>query len=138
MIKEITIQELHLGHYAVDIVELQDNYQLKNAGHVKSGKIIDNLISHGVSSLLIDTAKTLEPINETSKESSSPLDKRHLFKALYCRTLSPIALSTLSLLRKLPTIRLSQYLKTLMHWLACLTSELKGNIYLNTRYRSPY
>ncbi|MAG77371.1 MAG: phosphohydrolase [Colwelliaceae bacterium] len=77
MIKEIAIDELHLGHYVVDIVQQQGNYQLKNAGHVKSGKIIDNLISHGVSSLLIDTAKTLEPINETSKESSSPLDKRH-------------------------------------------------------------
>ncbi|WP_448553252.1 HD-GYP domain-containing protein [Thalassotalea montiporae] len=59
MIIEVGITKIKLGQYIVDIVEQTGTYQLKGPGHVKSQAIIDHLANHGVSSVLIDTSKSL-------------------------------------------------------------------------------
>jgi len=59
MIVEIKISELLKGHFVVDIAKQQGTFNLTTSGHIKSTKVIDNLHSKGVESLLIDTSKTL-------------------------------------------------------------------------------
>lgn len=59
MIIEVGITKIELGQYIIDIVEQTGTYQLKGPGHVKTQAIIDNLARHGVSSVLIDTRKSL-------------------------------------------------------------------------------
>ena len=59
MIVEIKISELVKGHFVVDIVKQQGTFNLTNSGHIKNTKVIDNLRSKGVESILIDTNKTL-------------------------------------------------------------------------------
>jgi HD-GYP domain-containing protein (c-di-GMP phosphodiesterase class II) len=59
MIVEIKISALLKGHFVVDIAKQQGAYNLTNPGHIKNTKVIDNLRSKGVESLLIDTSKTL-------------------------------------------------------------------------------
>ncbi|NQZ21641.1 MAG: HD-GYP domain-containing protein [Colwellia sp.] len=59
MIVEIKISELVKGHFVVDIVKQRGSFNLTNSGHIKSAKVIDNLRSKGVESLLIDSNKTL-------------------------------------------------------------------------------
>ena len=59
MIIEININELIVGHFVVDIVKQQGNFNLTNASHIKNEKIIKNLLNKGVETLLIDTSKTL-------------------------------------------------------------------------------
>jgi len=59
MIVEIKISELIKGHFVVDIVKQQGTFNLTNSGHIKNTKVIDNLRSKGVESILVDTNKTL-------------------------------------------------------------------------------
>jgi len=59
MIVEIKIAELVKGHFVVDIVKQRGSFNLTNPGHIKNTKVIDNLHSKGVESLLVDTSKTL-------------------------------------------------------------------------------
>jgi HD-GYP domain-containing protein (c-di-GMP phosphodiesterase class II) len=59
MIVEIKISELLKGHFVVDITKQQGTFNLTTSGHIKSTKVIDNLRSKGVESILIDTSKTL-------------------------------------------------------------------------------
>jgi HD-GYP domain-containing protein (c-di-GMP phosphodiesterase class II) len=59
MIVEIKISALLKGHFVVDIAQQQGTYSLTTPGHIKNTKVIDNLRSKGVKSLLIDTSKTL-------------------------------------------------------------------------------
>ena len=59
MIIEIKISELIKGHFVVDIAKQQGSYNLTSPGHIKSTNIINNLLSKGVESLLIDDNKTL-------------------------------------------------------------------------------
>jgi HD-GYP domain-containing protein (c-di-GMP phosphodiesterase class II) len=59
MIVEIKISELLKGHFVVDIAKQQGTFNLSTSGHIKNTKVIDNLRSKGVESLLIDTNKTL-------------------------------------------------------------------------------
>ncbi|NQZ88413.1 MAG: HD-GYP domain-containing protein [Colwellia sp.] len=59
MIVEIKISELLKGHFVVDIAQQQGTYNLSSPGHIKNTNVIDNLLSKGVESLLIDDSKTL-------------------------------------------------------------------------------
>ncbi|MBA6336717.1 HD-GYP domain-containing protein [Colwellia sp. BRX8-7] len=59
MIVEIEISGLLKGHYVVDIAKQRGAYSLTTPGHIKNIKVIANLRSRGVESLLIDTSKTL-------------------------------------------------------------------------------
>ncbi|MBA6355992.1 MULTISPECIES: HD-GYP domain-containing protein [unclassified Colwellia] len=59
MIVEIEISGLLKGHYVVDIAKQRGAYSLTTPGHIKNIKVIGNLRSRGVESLLIDTSKTL-------------------------------------------------------------------------------
>ena len=59
MIVEIKISELVKGHFVVDIVKQRGTFSLTNSGHIKNTKVIDNLRSKGVESILVDTNKTL-------------------------------------------------------------------------------
>jgi len=59
MIVEVTIEDVEIGQYVVDIVNQSGTYQLRKPGHVKTEQVIRNLASHGVQTLLIDTSKTL-------------------------------------------------------------------------------
>lgn len=59
MIVEIEISGLLKGHYVVDIAKQRGAYNLTTPGHIKNIKVIGNLRSRGVESLLIDTSKTL-------------------------------------------------------------------------------
>jgi len=59
MIVEIKISELLKGHFVVDIAKQKGTFNLSTSGHVKNTKVIDNLCSKGVESILIDTSKTL-------------------------------------------------------------------------------
>jgi len=75
MIIEIDISELIIGHFVVDIVKQQGSFNLTSAGHIKNKNIIQNLLSKGVETLLIDTSKTIvagiDTIEETSTKVSS-------------------------------------------------------------------
>lgn len=59
MIIEITIDEVSLGQYVVDIVEQEGSFQLKKSGHIKSKGVIANFKKNGVKTVLIDTSKSL-------------------------------------------------------------------------------
>lgn len=59
MIVEIKISELLKGHFVVDIAKQKGTFNLTTSGHIKNTKVIDNLRSKGVESILIDTSKTL-------------------------------------------------------------------------------
>jgi len=64
MIVSVHISELKVGHFVVSIDEQQGVLKLTNAAHIKSIKVINNLKNKGVSTVLIDTDKTLTPKNE--------------------------------------------------------------------------
>lgn len=59
MIEKITIDELKTGHYVVDIIEQEGNYNLTDAGHIKSLKAINTIKEKGIKSLFIDSSQTL-------------------------------------------------------------------------------
>ncbi|MFT5756540.1 MAG: HD-GYP domain-containing protein (c-di-GMP phosphodiesterase class II) [Alteromonadaceae bacterium] len=71
MIIEINISELRIGHFVVDIVKQRGSFNLTHPGHIKSEKIIQNLLRKGVKTLLIDTSKTLTKTTEIIKEKSA-------------------------------------------------------------------
>jgi len=73
MIVEIKITELAIGNYVVDIVKQQGHYNLTSAGHIKSQKVIQNLASKGVETLLIDTSKQLKQDKEP--ELDTPIEE---------------------------------------------------------------
>ncbi len=58
MIVEISITELQVGHYVVDIVKQQANYALTQSGHIKNDGVIEHLKNKGVETVLIDKSKT--------------------------------------------------------------------------------
>jgi len=64
MIVSVHISELKVGHFVVSIDEQQGVLKLTNAAHIKSIKVINNLKNKGVSTVFIDTDKTLTPKNE--------------------------------------------------------------------------
>jgi HD-GYP domain-containing protein (c-di-GMP phosphodiesterase class II) len=81
MIVEIKILALLKGHFVVDIAKQQGTYNLTTSGHIKNTKVIDNLRSKGVESLLIDTSKTLtfdagDNIIGNNKTSTGSVSKR--------------------------------------------------------------
>ncbi|MBA6263585.1 HD-GYP domain-containing protein [Colwellia sp. Bg11-12] len=81
MIVEIKISALLKGHFVVDIAKQQGTYNLTTSGHIKNTKVIDNLRSKGVESLLIDTSKTLtfdagDNIIGNNKTSAESVSKR--------------------------------------------------------------
>jgi len=71
MIVEIHISELIIGHYVVDIVKQQGNFDLTHAGHIKSLAVIQNLIAKGVETVLIDKSKTKTADNNQAAVKSS-------------------------------------------------------------------
>jgi len=74
MIIEIDISELIIGHFVVDIVKQQGSFNLASAGHIKSKKIIQNLLNKGVETLLVDTSKTIvSGIDITRKDTSTSI-----------------------------------------------------------------
>jgi len=80
MIVEIKISELLKGHFVVDIATQQGTFNLSTSGHIKNTKVIDNLRSKGVKSILIDTSKTLTfdtsgNIIGNDKNSKKPVTK---------------------------------------------------------------
>jgi HD-GYP domain-containing protein (c-di-GMP phosphodiesterase class II) len=81
MIVEIKISALLKGHFVVDIAKQQGTYNLTTSAHIKNTKVIDNLRSKGVESLLIDTSKTLildagDNIIGNNKTSAESVSKR--------------------------------------------------------------
>jgi len=56
---EIDISELKVGHYVVKIAKQLGNFNLATAGHIKSEKVINNIKSKQVLSVLIDESKTI-------------------------------------------------------------------------------
>ena len=77
MIVEKKLTELSAGHYIVDIVQQSGSYTLKEPGHIRSQATIYSLQSKGVSSVLIDTDKTLKLDNS---ENSSTKRTAHQVK----------------------------------------------------------
>ena len=80
MIVEIKISALLKGHFVVDIAKQQGTYNLTTSAHIKNTKVIDNLRSKGVESLLIDTSKTLildagDNIIDNNKTSTESVSK---------------------------------------------------------------
>jgi len=74
MIIEIDISELIIGHFVVDIVKQQGSFKLASAGHIKSKKIIQNILNKGVETLLVDTSKTIvSGIDITRKDTSTSI-----------------------------------------------------------------
>jgi HD-GYP domain-containing protein (c-di-GMP phosphodiesterase class II) len=64
---EIDIAELKVGHYVIKITNQRGNFTLKSAGHIKNDKVIQNLKSKQVLSVLIDESKTIEQPASNSK-----------------------------------------------------------------------
>lgn len=77
MIIKVSLDDLKIGHFVVDIVEQQGTYHLTRAGHIKTINAIDGLKTKGVISVLIDTTKTRdEALNSNLPEQlerSGPL-----------------------------------------------------------------
>lgn len=67
MIEEVKVADLQVGFFVVDIVEQTGNFQLTGAGHIKSDKVIQNLDAKGVHSVLIDTSKTIKPVDDSER-----------------------------------------------------------------------
>ena len=77
MIKKVDIKDLKKGHFVVDIADQRGAFNLTRAGHIKSTKVIIGLIAKGVSSVLIDTSKTLvEPTKVSAKKTPPPRTKK--------------------------------------------------------------
>ena len=70
MINEVQITELQVGHYVVDIVKQQGSYNLTQAGHIKSELIINKLKSKGVTSVLVDSSKSILQASEQQSPDS--------------------------------------------------------------------
>ncbi len=68
---EIDISELKVGHYVVKIAKQQGNFNLTSAGHIKSEKVINNIKSKQVLSVLIDESKTIK-----ASPANSPADNQ--------------------------------------------------------------
>ncbi len=77
MIKKVDIKDLKKGHFVVDIADQRGTFNLTRAGHIKSTKVIIGLIAKGVSSVLIDTSKTLvEPVKTVAKKTTPQRSKK--------------------------------------------------------------
>jgi putative nucleotidyltransferase with HDIG domain len=57
--REISIDELHVGHYVLKIIQQQGTFNLASSGHIKNNNVINNLKSKQVLSVLIDDSKTI-------------------------------------------------------------------------------
>lgn len=57
--REISIDELHVGHYVLKIMQQQGTFNLASSGHIKNNNVINNLKSKQVLSVLIDDSKTI-------------------------------------------------------------------------------
>lgn len=67
MIIEVSISELKIGHFVVDIVKQQGSYNLTRAGHIKNQNAIKHLKAKGVVSVLVDTTKSIaQALSEAS------------------------------------------------------------------------
>ncbi len=60
LIVEVDIADLEVGHYVIKIEKQLGKFNLTSAGHIKSEKVISNLRSKQVLSLLIDKSKTIK------------------------------------------------------------------------------
>lgn len=70
------IDQLKSGHYVVEIVKQQSNFQLSSAGLIKNNLVINNLIAKGVESVLVDTRKS-------KTESNSNRNKKPIIQEVY-------------------------------------------------------
>ncbi|MGB1263081.1 MAG: HD-GYP domain-containing protein [Cognaticolwellia sp.] len=59
MIIKASISDLKIGHFVIDIAEQDGSYNLTRAGHIKNNAVISSLLAKGVTSVLVDTAKTI-------------------------------------------------------------------------------
>ena len=48
MIKELSVTELQVGHFVVDIAKQHGHYNLTQSANIKSDGVIQNLIAKGV------------------------------------------------------------------------------------------
>ncbi|NMP30978.1 HD-GYP domain-containing protein [Thalassotalea sp. M1531] len=69
---EVSITELTVGQYVVEIASQNGTFTLTKSSHIKSEGVIQNLKSKGVLSVIIDTDKTLSP----SKTKPKPKHKQ--------------------------------------------------------------
>lgn len=58
MKKELSVTDLKVGHFVVDIVQQSGKYHLTHADHIKSELVIRNLIAKGVVSVMVDLDKS--------------------------------------------------------------------------------
>ena len=83
MIKELSITELQVGHYVVDIVKQRGKYHLTHADHVKSELVIKNLIAKGVESVMVDLDKTKLETSQGVPEKNSIIPQVYQAKKLF-------------------------------------------------------
>lgn len=69
MIIEKPLTELKVGHYVTEIAGQKGTYSLSSPGHIKSNKIINNLISKDVFSVYIDDSKTLPQVSKSKTKA---------------------------------------------------------------------
>lgn len=67
----MSIGELVIGDFVVDIVEQQGDYCLTQANNIKSQLVIDNLKAKGVISVLVDPSKAKKPLSERRKQKAT-------------------------------------------------------------------
>jgi len=95
---EIDISELKVGHYVVKIAKQLGNFNLATAGHIKSEKVINNIKSKQVLSVLIDESKTINTssandpktkISAEVKQAKAIFDEsKNIQKSLFSQALS--------------------------------------------------
>jgi len=95
---EIDISELKVGHYVVKIAKQLGNFNLASAGHIKSEKVINNIKSKQVLSVLIDESKTINTssandpktkISAEVKQAKAIFDEsKNIQKSLFSQALS--------------------------------------------------
>ncbi len=95
---EIDISELKVGHYVVKIGKQLGKFNLTSSGHIKNDKVINNLKSKQVFSVLIDKNKTIKTtLSNTPKAKISAEIKqakaifnesKNIQKSLFSRALS--------------------------------------------------
>lgn len=98
MIIEKQLCELKVGHYVTDIAKQDGDFVLSTPGHIKSTKVISKLKNKLVTSVFIDTSKTLEPIklNKTKAEIAAEVkqakaifhESKNVQKDLFSKALS--------------------------------------------------
>lgn len=83
MIKELSITDLQVGHFVVDIARQKGQYHLSHSDYIKSELVIKNLIAKGVESVQVDIKKSNLNIDVQQNTKQSIIAEVYQAKKLF-------------------------------------------------------